>query len=143
RLPQLRRGARRVGAGRRPTRAGRGDPRGVARSVGARRGARASLRGGARRRAGASRRGACRGRGSVSPRDPRVDETGRPIVAELGRAETPQETAERKAAASATRRTNQTALNLFIAVLASLAIVAFLVMVVVRPDQGSLVPPAN
>lgn len=79
----------------------------------------------------------------MSPREPGVDEHGRPIVAELGRAETPQETAERKAAASAKRRGNQTALNLFIAVLASLAIVAFLVMVVVRPDQGSLRAPVD
>jgi hypothetical protein len=79
----------------------------------------------------------------VSPRSTGVDETGRPIVAELGRAETPQETAERKATASAKRRGNQTALNLFIAVLASLAIVAFLVMVVVRPDQGALYEPAD
>jgi len=79
----------------------------------------------------------------VSPRASGVDETGRPIVAELGRAETPQETAERRAAASAKRRTNQTALNLFIAVLASLAIVAFLVMVVVRPDAAPLYEPTD
>lgn len=79
----------------------------------------------------------------MSPRLPGVDETGRPIVAELGRAETPQETAERTAASRARRRSNQTALNLFIAVLASLGIVAFLVMVVVRPDQGSLREPVD
>ena len=71
----------------------------------------------------------------MSPRSTGVDEEGRPIVAELGRAETPGETAERKAAASATRRSGQTALNLFIAVLASLGVVAFVVVVVVRPDQ--------
>lgn len=64
-----------------------------------------------------------------------TDESGRPIVAELGRAETPQETADRKAAASAKRRGNQTALNLVIALVASLGIVLFLVLVVVRPDQ--------
>lgn len=74
----------------------------------------------------------------MNPRHDAVDESGRPIVAELGRAETPQETAERKAVASAKRRSNQTALNLFIAVLASLVVVAFLYMVVVRPDQGPL-----
>lgn len=74
----------------------------------------------------------------MSPRHDAVDEAGRPIVAELGRAETPQETAQRKADASARRRSNQTALNLFIAVLASFVIVAFLYMVVVRPDQGPL-----
>lgn len=65
----------------------------------------------------------------MSPREPRV-------VAELGRPETPQETADRKATASATRRANQTWFNLVIALVASLGIVAFLVVVVVRPDQG-------
>lgn len=79
----------------------------------------------------------------MSPRHDAVDEAGRPIVAELGRAETPQETAERKAAASARRRSNQTALNLFIAVLASLLVVAFLYMVVVRPDQGRMYDPVD
>lgn len=62
------------------------------------------------------------------------DEEGRPIVAELGRAETPLETAERKATARAERRGNQNALNLVIALVASFAIVAFLILVVVRPD---------
>ena len=69
-----------------------------------------------------------------------TDESGRPIVAELGRAETPQETADRKAASSAKRRTNQTALNLGIAIVASLGIVLFLVLVVVRPDQATHTP---
>jgi hypothetical protein len=55
-------------------------------------------------------------------------------VAELGRPETPAETAERKAAASARRRANQTAFNLVIALLASLAVVAVIVLVVVRPQ---------
>ncbi|WBU38077.1 DUF4245 domain-containing protein [Homoserinibacter sp. YIM 151385] len=63
-------------------------------------------------------------------------ERGPRIVAELGRPETPQETADRKAAASAKRRANQTALNLVIALVASLAIVAFLILVVVRPDPA-------
>jgi hypothetical protein len=66
----------------------------------------------------------------VSPRAPRV-------VAELGRPETPQETADRKSAASAKRRANQTWFNLVIALVASLGIVAFLVIVVVRPDQSA------
>ena len=79
----------------------------------------------------------------MSPRAAGVDDSGRPIVAELGRAETPQETADRKAAASAKRRGNQTAFNLFVAVVASLAIVAFLVMVVVRPDQGPMYEPVD
>ncbi len=56
-----------------------------------------------------------------------------PIVAELGRPETPQEAADRKAAASARRRSNQTSFNLLIATIASLGIVLLLVLVVVRP----------
>jgi hypothetical protein len=63
-----------------------------------------------------------------------TDDHGRPIVAELGRAETPQETADRKAAASAKRRGNQTTVNLVIAIVASLGIVLFLILVVVRPN---------
>ena len=62
-----------------------------------------------------------------------TDDAGRPIVAELGRAETPDEIAERKAAASAKRRSNQTATNLVLALLASLGVVALVVLVVVRP----------
>jgi hypothetical protein len=64
-----------------------------------------------------------------------TDEAGRPIVAELGRAETPDEIADRKAAASARRRSNQTALNLVLALLASLGVVALVVLVVVRPSS--------
>ena len=63
-----------------------------------------------------------------------------PIVAELGRPETPEETAARKAAASKARRANQTAINLVIALVASLGIVAFLVAVVVRPDATQREP---
>jgi hypothetical protein len=62
------------------------------------------------------------------------------IVAELGRPETPEETAQRKAAASAKRRSNQTAFNLVIATVASLLIVLFLVTVVVRPNPGEREP---
>lgn len=65
-----------------------------------------------------------------------VDGHGRPIVAELGRAETPQETADRKAAASVAHRRNQTVLNLVIALAASLLVVFVIVVVVVRPDQA-------
>jgi hypothetical protein len=68
----------------------------------------------------------------VSPRA--TDESGRPIVAELGRAETPDEAADRKAEASARRRSNQTTLNLVLALLASLAVVALIFLVVVRPQ---------
>lgn len=59
-----------------------------------------------------------------------------PVVAELGRPETPQEAADRRAAASAKRRANQTLFNLVVATIASLGIVLFLVIVVVRPDPG-------
>lgn len=62
------------------------------------------------------------------------------IVAELGRPETPDETADRKAAASRERRSNQTIINLVIATVASLGIVAFLVAVVVRPDNTTRAP---
>ncbi len=64
-----------------------------------------------------------------------TDDAGRPIVAELGRPETPDEVADRKAAASAKRRANQTPLNLVFALLASLGVVALVVLVVVRPSS--------
>ncbi|WIE65751.1 DUF4245 domain-containing protein [Curtobacterium sp. MCLR17_036] len=63
-----------------------------------------------------------------------TDADGRPIVAELGRAETAEETWARKDAARTARRQHQTAFNLVIALIASLGIVLFLVAVVVRPD---------
>jgi len=72
---------------------------------------------------------------------PTHDEQGRPIVAELGRAETPDEIADRKAAASAAHRNNQTVLNLVIALAASLLVVFVIVVVVVRPDQAG--PPKS
>jgi len=73
----------------------------------------------------------------VSERKPPThDEQGRPIVAELGRAETADEIADRKAAASAAHRNNQTVLNLVIALAASLLVVFVIVVVVVRPDQA-------
>ena len=63
------------------------------------------------------------------------DDSGRPVVAELGRPETPDEIAERKAEARTRRRANQTAFNLVLALVASLAVVAFIVLVVVRPQS--------
>jgi hypothetical protein len=63
-----------------------------------------------------------------------TDANGRPIVAELGRPETAEETWARKDAARTARRQHQTAFNLVIALIASLGIVLFLVAVVVRPD---------
>ena len=67
-----------------------------------------------------------------APKEPR-------IVAELGRPETPEETAARKAETTRKHRANQTTLNLVVALVASLAIVLFLVVVVVRPAA----PPAE
>ncbi|MES2171466.1 MAG: DUF4245 domain-containing protein [Actinomycetota bacterium] len=55
------------------------------------------------------------------------------VVAELGRPETPEETTARKAENSRKHRANQTLLNLVLATIASLAVVLFLVLVVVRP----------
>jgi hypothetical protein len=60
----------------------------------------------------------------------------RPIVAELGRPETPDETAARKAEASRLHRSNQTTLNLVAALVVSLLVVLLLVLVVVRPDPA-------
>ncbi|MEO6943305.1 MAG: DUF4245 domain-containing protein [Lacisediminihabitans sp.] len=56
------------------------------------------------------------------------------IVAELGRPETPEETAARKAETSRKHRANQTFLNLAFALAACLAIVLVLVLVAVRPS---------
>jgi hypothetical protein len=61
-----------------------------------------------------------------------------PVVAELGRPETPEEAAARRAENSRRHRANQTLLNLVLATLASLAIVAFLFAVVVRPGTASM-----
>jgi hypothetical protein len=60
--------------------------------------------------------------------------SGRPVVAELGRPETDEETWARKDAARRSRRQHQTAFNLVLALLASLAIVVGLVAVVARPS---------
>ena len=79
----------------------------------------------------------------MSPRYAARDEHGRPIVAELGRAETPQETADRRAATSRAHREGKTMLGLIGALVGSLAVVAFLVLVVVRPDQAALREPVD
>ncbi|MFT4029733.1 MAG: DUF4245 domain-containing protein [Protaetiibacter sp.] len=79
----------------------------------------------------------------MSPRPSGVDEAGRPIVAELGRAETPQETADRKAAASAARRSNQTVLNLAIATVASAIAAIAIVATVGLVDTGSRIDPVD
>lgn len=64
------------------------------------------------------------------------------VVAELGRPETPDETAARKAETSRAHRANQTTRNLILALLASLVLVLFVVLVVVRPNV-SLVKPID
>jgi hypothetical protein len=69
------------------------------------------------------------------PPEPRVL-TGR-VVAELGRPETPEETAARKADNSRKHRQNQTTRNLVLALIASLAIVLFVVLLVPRPDNAA------
>ncbi|BDZ49660.1 hypothetical protein GCM10025867_19010 [Frondihabitans sucicola] len=60
------------------------------------------------------------------------------VVAELGRPETPGETAARKAASSRAHRENQTAFNLVIAIVVSVVIVVLLVLAVVRPNGSQL-----
>jgi hypothetical protein len=62
------------------------------------------------------------------------------IVAELGRPETPDETADRKAESSRKHRANQTLRNLILATAASLGVVLFLVLVVVRPTSMPSAP---
>ena len=63
-----------------------------------------------------------------------------PIVAELGRPETAEETAARKAENSRQHRANQTLRNLIWSLVATLAVVAVLVFVVVRPDPVNVGP---
>lgn len=64
----------------------------------------------------------------------------RRIVAELGRPETPEETAARKAAASKRHRDNQTFANLIAALLVCLGLVLVMVLVVVRPGMPEREP---
>lgn len=56
------------------------------------------------------------------------------VVAELGRPETPQETADRKAASSSRYRSSKTFQNLVVALVASLALVLVMWLIVLRPD---------
>ena len=68
--------------------------------------------------------------------------SGKParIVAELGRPETPEETAARKAQNSRNHRANQTMRNLVYSLIATLVLVLLLVVVVVRPNPDVLEP---
>lgn len=75
---------------------------------------------------------------------PRPDGAIRPsagrIVAELGRPETAEETAIRKASATTAHRANQTVRNLVLSLLASLALVLALVLVAVQPNLSPAAP---
>ena len=62
------------------------------------------------------------------------------VVAELGRPETPEETAARKAEFSANYRSSQTFRNLIAALLATLAIVAVIIFAVPRGDMPAAKP---
>lgn len=64
----------------------------------------------------------------MARREPRV-------VAELGRPETPEETAARRADDAVKRRQRQTVRNLAASLLASLAVVAIIVLIVPRSDK--------
>lgn len=63
-----------------------------------------------------------------------------PVVAELGRPETPEETAERKAESSRRYRSSKTFQNLVVALVASLALVLVMWLVVLRPDPPAAEP---
>lgn len=65
--------------------------------------------------------------------------SGPRVVAELGRPETPQETADRKAASSAAYRSSKTFRNLIVALVVTVAVVAVVYLGVPR---GSLEEPA-
>lgn len=64
-------------------------------------------------------------------------ESGPRVVAELGRPETPEETASRKAEASRTYRSSQTLRNLLAALLVTLAVVAVVIFAVPRGERAA------
>ena len=65
---------------------------------------------------------------------------GPAVVAELGRPETAQETADRRATTSRRHREGQTLFNLAVALVATLVTVLIIVLVVVRPDSPAREP---
>jgi hypothetical protein len=73
---------------------------------------------------------------SKSPKPPAV-------VAELGRPETPEETAARKAQNSANHRNRQTVNNLVYSLLATLALVAVIVLMVPRGNPTATTPAVD
>jgi hypothetical protein len=74
----------------------------------------------------------------ASGNDHKASATTGHIVAELGRAETPEETAQRKADAAQLRRSRQTATNLLLSLAACLAAVFVVILVAVRPTAPNL-----
>lgn len=65
------------------------------------------------------------------------------VVAELGRPETPEETAARKAQNSANHRNRQTVNNLVYSLIATVALVAVIVLIVPRGNPTSSAPPVD
>ncbi|ANF31174.1 hypothetical protein A0130_05325 [Leifsonia xyli] len=65
------------------------------------------------------------------------------VVAELGRPETPEETAARKAENSANHRNRQTINNLVYSLLATLALVAVIVLIVPRGNPSATKPAVD
>ncbi|GIT80597.1 hypothetical protein LLS1_22660 [Leifsonia sp. LS1] len=65
------------------------------------------------------------------------------VVAELGRPETPEETAARKAQNSANHRNRQTINNLVYSLLATVALVIVIVLVVPRGNPTATTPPVD
>lgn len=65
------------------------------------------------------------------------------VVAELGRPETPEETAARKAQNSANHRNRQTVNNLVYSLVATVALVAVIVLVVPRGNPTASAPPVD
>ena len=65
------------------------------------------------------------------------------VVAELGRPETPEETAARKAQNSANHRNRQTINNLVYSLLATVALVAVIVLIVPRGNPSATKPPVD
>ena len=63
-----------------------------------------------------------------------------PIIAELGRPETPDETAARKAASSKAYRSSQTVRNLVAALAVTLAVVAVIIFAVPRGEPVERAP---
>ncbi|RKR74985.1 DUF4245 domain-containing protein [Frondihabitans australicus] len=60
------------------------------------------------------------------------------VVAELGRPETPEETAYRKAQSSRAHRMNQTTKNLVLSLIASVALLVVIVLIVPRPTSSDV-----